>query len=72
MRNSLLFFTLIALFIAYFQFQVHAAAPAGKTHVLIIIIYLISFFFFSFDAGIGLICTICYGHGSIVFATQGR
>ncbi|XP_075092097.1 uncharacterized protein LOC107775734 [Nicotiana tabacum] len=29
MRNSLLFFTLIALFIAYFQFQVHAAAPAG-------------------------------------------
>lgn len=29
MRNSLLFFSLIALFIAYLQFQVHAAAPAG-------------------------------------------
>ncbi|KAJ8532310.1 hypothetical protein K7X08_012233 [Anisodus acutangulus] len=29
MRNSFLFFSLIALFIAYFQFQVHAAAPAG-------------------------------------------
>lgn len=31
MRNSFLFFSLIALFIAYLQFQVHAAAPAGKT-----------------------------------------
>ncbi|XP_060188212.1 uncharacterized protein LOC132617260 isoform X1 [Lycium barbarum] len=29
MGNSLLFFTFIALFIAYFQFQVHAVAPAG-------------------------------------------
>ncbi|CAN4102971.1 unnamed protein product [Withania somnifera] len=29
MRNSLLFFSLVALFIAYLQFQVHAAAPAG-------------------------------------------
>lgn len=30
MRNSFLFFSLIAFFIAYLQFQVHAAAPAGK------------------------------------------
>lgn len=29
MRNSLFFFTLIALFIACLQFQVHAAAPSG-------------------------------------------
>ncbi|XP_027774431.1 uncharacterized protein LOC107026459 isoform X1 [Solanum pennellii] len=29
MRNSFLFFSLIAFFIAYLQFQVHAAAPAG-------------------------------------------
>lgn len=41
MRNSFLFFSLIAFFIAYLQFQVHAAAPAGKIQFSDLIFFLL-------------------------------